>query len=269
MSDVFFIIGAPCSATTAYSQILGTAWNANVYVEQTPKLRRASRELIEGRLEKPTEVLRRAREAAILGAREQGLKYGDKNPCYLPFIPYLLELWDPKFVLLTRNPKEVLRAMVSFKLSRGGVFSLCEDEPGSTTTAQENPWDYSRLRPQAGDPLRGRWQTLPFIEKAAWYWGEFNRRLLAALDEYGPGRACLVDVGASSVETVRDVFEFLGLRDFDRKQVARMLTARINSTREKTGRDYQCPSFENWTREQQKAAKRHLSDVAERLGYGL
>ena len=268
MSDVFFLIGAPRSATTAYARILDTATNAVVSVEQAPKLRRESRRLIDGLLDDPRETLRATRGAAIESAHKAGLKYGDKNPCYLPFIPHLAELWDCKFILMTRDPRDVMRSMLTFSKVRRGLFARAEDDRSSTITSPDHdPWDYSRLRPAPDDPMHANWRAAQMLEKCAWYWDAFNRRALASLALVGDDRWRLLDVSQATAAEIADVFEFLELTGFDNARVSEMLAARINSVEEKTGHGHLIAPFEDWSKEDQETLLRFAADTMHTLGY--
>ena len=271
MSEIFFIIGCPRSATTAYARILNTASNAEVYVEQAPKLRRASRELIKGNLADPEVVLLEARQSAILETLSKGLKYGDKNPCYLPFLPHIFRLWNCKVILLTRDPRAVIRSMLDcYHLRPVNVFSMYEDDGVSgARRPEDDPWDYSRLRPNPDEPMFDCWGKISRFEKCAWYWANFNERALNAFSKVSEERWRVIDVTFSTVEVFKEVFQFVGLTGFDRDEVGRLLASRINSLEELTGSCNIFPEYEKWTKEQKEILARHAGPVMERLGYKL
>lgn len=268
MSDIFFIIGAPRSATTSYARMLDTATNAEVFVEQAPKLRRPSRDLIKGTLADPPAALLANRRDLIETTLRKGLKYGDKNPCYLPFIPYLHRQWDCKFVLLTRNPREVLRSMMSFwTIRQDGLFNMPEDGGPENKTPDDDPWDYSRLRPNPGDGVFDDWREMTHLEKCAWYWAAFNATALEAFSALPPEKSCIVDVSDSNPSRVRSLFDFFDLEGFDQHRIQEMLDASINSVEEKTGRSHPYPAYSEWTEEQNAVFDRYVAPVSERLGY--
>jgi hypothetical protein len=271
VANVFFLIGSPRSATTAYARILNTATNAEVHVEQAPKLRRASRDLFKGTLENPEEVLLAARSEAIQAVHSRGHIYGDKNPCYLPFLPYLFRLWESKVVLLTRDPRPVIRSMLDcFELRPVNVFSMQEDDDQSLArTPDDDPWDYSRLRPNPGQPMYERWKQTTRFEKCAWYWATFNALALDMLAAVDRERWRIVDVTNSTLEQVESVFDFLELEGFDRAQVSRMLESKINSLEELTGSCNLFPEYKDWTEEEKRIFARHAIPVMQRLGYAI
>ena len=265
-----FVIGCGRSATTAYARMLATATNAEIHVEQAPKLRIASRELIKGRLADPEGVLLKARREIIQETRLRGKKYGDKNMCYMPFIPYLFRLWDCKIVFLLRDPRDVVRSVLSRRqISNSNFYQMPEDGVFSTKGPEDDPWDYSRLRPNPGDSFHDSWKDVSLFEKAVWNWTQFNEQGLAALAKCPAERWRLIDVTFGTIDLVEQTFDFLELTGFDPKIIERMLESRINSIQEKSGRDHSFPAYPHWTKTQKEILMKHAGRLMGRLGYEL
>ena len=85
MADIFFVIGCARSGTTALVKMLNMSQNATVFVEQKPNLCIEARNLYRGILRDPKQVIQKAKSEPIQKVLSNGLKYGDKNPNYLPF----------------------------------------------------------------------------------------------------------------------------------------------------------------------------------------
>jgi hypothetical protein len=269
MSDIFFVIGCPRSGTTSYARVLGTATNAKMFTEQAPKLQAESRDLLQGKLAGPADVLFKAKDAAIKETLATGMKYGDKSPCYMPFIPHLAELWDCRILYLIRDGRDVVRSLMDWHtLRKPHVFALPEDQDAPEPGADPNDlWDYSRLRPNPGDPLHGKWKSLSRFQKCAWYWANFNAVALDLLGQIPKDRWMLVDVSRTGADTTRKVFDFLGLEGFDAGRIDEMLNARINSLQEKIGKADNFPRWQNWTAEQTAAFEEFAGDMMRKLGY--
>jgi hypothetical protein len=155
-------------------------------------------------------------------------------------------------------------------LRPANLFSRLEDDGvSSTMSPDDDPWDYSRLRPNPGDPMHDRWKQTSRFEKCAWYWANFNARALDTLSTVDRDKWRVVDVTSSTPEQVESVFEFLGLEGFDRDQVSRMLDSKINSLEELTGSCNLFPEYKDWTEEQKEIFARHAGPVMRRLGYAL
>ena len=129
--DIFFIIGCVRSATTAFAKVLYTADNAKVFVEQPPKLLIESRELARGNLDDPISVLRNAKHDLIQSVLQSGMKYGDKNAAYMPFIPYLNAIWECKILFIIRDGRDVVRSLMDWHTFRHPIFFMQEDDSNS------------------------------------------------------------------------------------------------------------------------------------------
>ena len=252
MNDVFFIIGCPRSGTTAYAHILNTASNALVHVEEPPQLRIESRSLLMGTLDDPEATLRNAKRDRIAEVLASGKMYGDKNPCYLPFIPLLVKLWDAKLIALVRDGRDVVRSLIDWhELHARNIFAMAEDENGIPhKDPEEDPWDYSRMRPLPSDPLHREWKSMSRFCKCAWYWAAFTNAMLDSISALDDGHGLVIDPARSGTDGVKTCFEFLGLQGFDETHVGQQLTARINSLPQRSGHADSFPSWSDWTPDQ-------------------
>ena len=274
MTDIFFIIGCARSGTTALVKMLNTSQNATVSVEQKPNLCIEARNVYRGVLRDPKQVIGEAKSVPIQNVLSSGLKYGDKNPNYLPFIPYIAELWDCKFLFPVRDGREVVRSLMDWhdfysqKFSHSGVFAMKEDDPNSPVDSPEQDWwDYSRLRPNPDDPYFEAWQRLSRFEKCAWYWANFNKKALGLFSELDNQRWLQVDMKSLDRFKMKRIFDFLGLDGFNADQIEEMINARINSLQERAGLPDKFPRWTDWTQEQRNAFDRIASDTMESVLY--
>ncbi len=274
MADIFFIVGCARSGTTALVKMLDMAQNATVFVEQKPNLCIEARNLYQGILTNPKQVIQEAKSEAIQKVLSSGLKYGDKNPNYLPFIPYIDELWDCKFLFPVRDGREVVRSLMDWhdfynrKLSHSGVFAMKEDDPNSSVVSPEQDWwDYSRLRPNPGTLYCEMWQQLSRFEKCAWYWANFNKKALELFSQLDNQRWLQVNMKSLDSVKMKQIFDFLGLDGFNIQQIGEMLNARINSLQERAGLPDKFPPWSDWTQRQRNAFDRIAGDMMARMVY--
>ena len=274
MADIFFIIGCARSGTTALVKMLNTSQNATVFVEQKPNLCIEARNLYRGILSDPRQVIEGAKLEPIQKVLSRGLKYGDKNPNYLPFIPYIAELWDCKFFFPVRDGREVVRSLMDWhdyysqKFSHSGVFAMKEDDPNSSTDSPKRDWwDYSRLRPNPGDPYFEEWQQLSRFEKCVWYWTNYNRKALELFSELDYRQWFQVDMKSLDRSMMREIFDFLGLDGFNADQIGEVMNTRINSLQERAGLPDKFPRWTDWTPEQRNAFDRIAGDMMECVVY--
>lgn len=267
---IFFIFGAFRSGTTAFCHFLRVANNAEVSIEQQPKLGVEARLLYEGKLDDPAEVIRLARQRDVEDVLSMGKIYADKNPNYLPFISYLAELFDCHFLFLHRDGRDVVRSMMDWHDVGGkSIFTLAEDgDHPNRTDGSQFPWDYSLLRPREDEAFYEEWKELPRFEKCTWYWSRYNELALQAIHQYADqNRFLTVGLTKATPEDIERAYDFMGLHGFDKNTIASLMNARINSLQWNAAGEDRYPSKENWPRELQEAFGRFAADTMNKLGY--
>lgn len=106
------------------------------------------RQLIEGKLAEPVSTLWNAKYLPINQVISKGFKYGDKNMAYMPFIPYLVTLWDCKIVFLVRDGRDSVRSIMDWHDFRvHNIYTMLEDGEDTNILPKDEPWGYSYLRP--------------------------------------------------------------------------------------------------------------------------
>jgi hypothetical protein len=246
MANAFFIIGCARSGTTAYARMLGTAANANVYIEQSPRLRKVSRDLLEGHLADPAQTLNHAKNQQLKNSWLEGKIYGDKNPCYLPFIPSIIELWDAKIIFIVRDGRDVVTSLMNWhELFALNIYASHEDTDDADPS-NIDLWDYSRPRPLPNEDLHGAWKSMSRFEKCCWYWSFFNDKALTLLDKLDSSLWLPIQANAS-LDQLKNAFDFLELTGFQSENLTTMLSAKINSAYDRTKRQNVFPSWQEWS----------------------
>jgi hypothetical protein len=271
MENVFFIIGCPRSGTTAVAKILNIANNADVYVEQEPKkeLCIGARKLYKNELVNPDNFIKILRNESISKTISMGKIYGDKNPNYLNFIPFLLKIWNAKFVFIIRNGYEVVRSSLgSYKYWRGNYFALEEDgEVSKLNSPEDDWWDYSRLRPNTDNPYYADWKSMSKFEKCCWHWNEFNKNILNFIYTIPPQIHRTIDINKFKAKDYEEIFNFLGLEGYDQQKIRDMLDKKINSLKEKAGIEHDYPHWNFWSTKDKEIFNKHCRDMMTALGY--
>ena len=269
VDNVFFVIGAFRSGTTALAKILDSATNAKVFVEQPPKLSKEARELYGEKLENPRGCIEGAKGGAIKSVLDQGRHYGDKNANYLPFIPHLADLWPCKFVFVVRDGRDVVRSLMDWQhVTDSRLYERDEDgDEFNHKRIEEDYWDYSLIRPRPETPLSKQWRSLDKFSKFSWYWSEYNKVLLSHMHALSVNRYSLVDMTQVSTCDIESLFAFLHLDGFNSENIDRMMTGRINqaSDRGQVGEMFR-PWFE-WSNSQTEAFDQFAAPVMKELGY--
>ncbi|MCQ9205007.1 MAG: sulfotransferase [Omnitrophica bacterium] len=269
MRNIFFIIGVARSATTAVVNIFSISKNSKVFVEQEPKLCIEARRLYNGSLDSPKEFIKKAKEVHINAVINEGFIYGDKNPNYLPFIPSLDALWQPKFIFVVRNGRDVVRSLMNWhNVCRGNIFGMKEDdETSNIISPEQDKWDYSRLRPNCGEPYFKEWKRLSRFEKCSWYWNEFNIIMFDCIARLEKRKWRLININTIKAKDFKDIFDFLGLNNFSAERVKNILDAYINSSIGRMGVAKSFPESNLWTVEQDAKFDKYAGKMMEELRY--
>ena len=269
MENLFFIIGCARSGTTACAKILSISTNSKVFVEQQPKLCKEARDQYKKKITNPIKTIKNAKEYYIKSVTEKGLIYGDKNPNYLLFVPYMEELWKPKFIFLVRDGRDVVRSMMDWHdICGGNIYGMKEDEECSDIVSfDQDWWDYSRLRPNGGEPYYAEWKNLSRFEKCSWYWNEFNTQMFKHVSSLDKKRWRLININTVKVSDFEKIFNFLGLNGFNPEKIDKMITARINSPMDRTNMSNKFPNWRSWSDEQNKIFNKHAEKMMLTLGY--
>ena len=263
------MVGAFRCGTTALAKILDSATNATVFVEQAPKLSKESRELYDDKLENPRACIAQARSGAISSLLDQGLHYGDKNANYLPFIPYLAEVWPCKFVFVVRDGRDVVRSLIDWQyVTDSRLYERNEDgEEYAHKPIEEDYWDYSLLRPRPENPMSKHWRSLDKFGKFSWYWSEYNHVLMSHMRALSANRYSLVDMTRVSIGDIESLFAFLQLEGFDANNIEGMMTGRINQASDRGNVDDTFPPWSEWSNSQTEVFDQFGAPVMKDLGY--
>jgi hypothetical protein len=191
-----------------------------------------------------------ARDDLVCDANRKGRVYVETNNRLTYLAPAVAAAFpDSRFIHLHRHPYEVIRSAM-----RRGYY-------------RHHNWDFARIRPRPGEPLAAEWEGLPPLEKCAWYWARSNAEARAALDALPPDRR--LDLGADALfagdpATVDRIFAFAQVERPPQPWIEEVLGRRMNAQR---AGEYPPPA--EWSEAERQAVRRHVAEVAERLGYRL
>ena len=270
----YFVISCARSGSTSLARILDTASNGICALEPSPNLNRETRERMDGRLVDPyviiAPVCRRVWNSEIE-------VYGEKNVTYGPFIPHLHEILDCKFVFLKRDGRDVVRSLMDWHNQMwGSIYRECKDagelSPRAVKAAgglpvHKDTSDYSRPRPAKGDPFYDEWEYFNREEMCAYYWSYINNLYLDQLGKLPRENWIELDYTNPSAEDVIRAVEFLELEGITENRVQEMLDNKINSLKERTGKDASYPRWMDWDGGLRRKFDRIAADTMTRMGY--
>ena len=270
MSDAFLVVGF-------VPQRIDGAGAHSRYGGERGRLDRAPAQAADRIARSPARSAARSRRRPARGAATadrgvsaaEGMKFGDKNAAYMPFLPYVVAALDAKIVTFCRDGRDAVRSLMDWhEFKAHNVYIRAEDgAPGPDMSPEEDPWGYAYLRPLPGDDMASRWPKLDRFEKCAWYWAEYNRLLLERAALLPRSDRIDINLSACGAGDLARVFDFLELEGFDGGRVAEMLGAGINSLYERTGIRGRFPSWPDWSMAQNASFREFAGPMMQRLGY--
>ena len=177
-----------------------------------------------------------------------GRGYAETSPQLTFLAPILFHLYpQARFIHLVRHPYAVIRSGM-----RRGWY-------------QDHPADATRLIPKADDPLAGRWQSLPRIDKIAWLWAETNRWITTFMRDLPPQQRLTLQAEslfAAEPSTLESLYPFVSSPLPPPRKIQRILGRQLNA--QKTGH---FPPPQEWDERMRQDVWHWVGDIAESLGY--
>ena len=218
-------VGCPCCfvlstgrvGTKTLSALFALSSEVQSYHEPLPRLIKASYDVYMGENTSPEtalELIYAARDDRICQALFKGQIYTETNN-RLTYFAHLLAQAFPasKFIHLYRHPYDVIRSGMRRKYYVG------------------HKWDFARIRPRKGSLLVKEWQRYSPLKKTAWYWAEVNRFSIDFLKTLPEERKLFIKAEklfAGDSQTIRTLYNFLGVPVPDSKQVEKVLGQKLN-----------------------------------------
>ncbi|MCC7410753.1 MAG: methyltransferase domain-containing protein [Gammaproteobacteria bacterium] len=275
MSTVF-IVGTARAGTTSVFEALALSGQVQAALEPQPNLNLESRALYEGRLADPFAVLTRDLAPRVAAALARRPFYVEKQVSLLPFVPCLHRLFNCRFVVPVRDGRDVVASLINWHEQMYPIiYQECRDAVELGPHAREvlarqqgpDPFDTSLPRPPADDPWHAAWAGFSRFEMVAWYWSFVNRWLRTQLDQLPADRYLLVRYDAPDVGTIRRIYEFVGLDDFNEDAVGALLARRVNSLADRIGARGRFPSWNEWSPAQLQRFNDIAHETMSALGY--
>lgn len=277
ISRIYFVVSCARSGSTSLARILDTAINGRCLMEPVPNLNVESRDLMDGRLGNPREIVEEQVLPRIGEVLKQGLIYGEKNVTLAPFIPYLYEMLQCKFVFLIRDGRDVATSLMNWHNEAfGSIYRECKEESSLSDIARAavsnlplelDTSDYARPRPAPSDPFYQEWPDLTRFEMVTWYWAHSNRLIARGLEAIPREDWIMVNYTGVQVEDIESLFNFLGLEGFDEPRISDILGTKINSVEERFKIPARFPNWRQWNADRTRRFDRIASEAMDFFGY--
>jgi SAM-dependent methyltransferase len=242
-----------------------------------PNLNIETRLAMESRLSDPKKILESTVIPRVRAGCEKYAVYGEKDVTFGPFIPYLYEMLESKFVFIKRDGRDVVRSLIDWhERMFGSIYRECYDAGNLSSRAISSAAnlpvhldtsDYSRPRPLPESTLFEEWEYLTREEMSAYYWSTINNLYLEQLAKIPQEAWIEIDYTRTTVEEILRVADFLQLTGLERGQVQTMLDMRINSLEERNQGSNRYPDWKHWDSGQRDRFDKLATKTMERLGY--
>lgn len=257
----FFVMGSGRTGSTSCIRILGTASNAETFSEPRPNLAVEIRRSLLGdpEMRDPRPAIWAARIDSIRQVLARGKIYGEKDLKFFAWLPCLRDLFNPRFVFVLRDGRDVVRSLMNWHYQiHGNLYREAGDEARLSTQARERVAglplekdlvEQGRPRPLPEDPCFERWPSMSRFEMFAWYWAHVTRVAQRDLWAMEPDRWVTIDyTTCPSPDDFKRLFLFLQLEGFDASRVGGLIDGRVNSVEGKSRQtEYSFPKWADWS----------------------
>lgn len=254
---IFFVVGCGRSGTTSLSRILDSAVNATCLMEPWPNLNRESRDMMEGRYERPFQLIAETVLQRAAGVLDEGLVYGEKNVTLGPFIPHLHQMSKCRFVFVHRDGRDVVRSWIDWHNRMfGTIYRECKEigdlserakKAQAALPIEEDSSDYSRPRPGPDDIWYEKWEDFSRLEMCAWYWSRINEFYLDQLSALSEKDWVSINYTSPKVADLQRIVAFLGLDGLTEDRIKAQLGGRINSLKDRIDEGDSFPHWPDWS----------------------
>jgi hypothetical protein len=271
----FFVLSSARAGSTSFARILDSASNGCCLTEPVPNLNTETRLAMDGRLGDPGVVVA---ETIAPRVRPEGIEvYGEKNVTYGPFVGAIHKQLGARFILLTRDGRDVVRSLMDWHEQMFGTVYREAPEAGDLSARARasagalqvhlDTSDFARPRPLPGDPMYDRWLDASRFEMCSWYWTRIYRLYLDELAAVPESAWFRLDYTNASADDILEAARFLGLEGLERDAVAEMLDARINSLKDRCDEDPSFPAWTAWDGKQRREFAELAEDTMTQVGY--
>lgn len=274
--NAYVVFGCARSGTTSLSKILDAATNGVCLSEPWPNLTRESRLMMEGRFDRPHQLLTETVVRRAAPYLDQRVIYGEKNNTFGPFIPVLHE-YGIRLVYVHRDGRDVVRSLMNWHNEMfGSIYRECSDQGKLNQRAKaavaalpldDDHSDFSRPRPSENDPWFELWDQFTRLEMCSWYWSTINTLMLDHLERLPRDCWIPIDYTNPSAKAVGQAVEALGLTGLSSGTVKEMLDSRINSLEDRTGAGGSFPHWRDWSPADRARFDAIAAPMMRRLGY--
>ena len=276
-SKIFFVIGCGRSGTTSLCHILDSAANGVCLLEPSPNLNRESRDMMEGRYDRPFQLIAETVLQRAALTLDQGFIYGEKNVTLGPFVPHLHKIGRCRFVYVHRDGRDVVRSLIDWHSRMfGTIYRECKElgelserarEARANLPVEADSSDYSRPRPGPEDIWYERWEDFTRLEMCAFYWSRINDLYLDKLEHLPKEEWLAVNYTNPSSTDLMEVVGYLGLDGLSIEGIESMLNARVNSLKDRMDEQNHFPKWPEWSPIDRVRFENIAARTMKRLGY--
>lgn len=245
-----FVLSTGRCGTKTLNRLLAISNNSCALHSPHPELIRASKKAYEeiyNNMGIYTEVIKSCREELILYAVKRNKIFIETNNRITFFAPAIKKAFpNAIFIHLIRHPGDFVRSGIRRKWYTGN-----------------NSHDIGRIKPTKKENSNN-WKKYSNIKKIGWLWNETNKFIENFTSKNDID--CLqikAEELFNKIEISKSVFDFIGLEDFNRKQIKYILKKPKNKQHKEN-----FPHYQNWN-DNMKNELKEVVPLAKKYGYKL
>jgi hypothetical protein len=250
----YFLTGTGRCGTMLLSQILGTGTNTHCDHERSACYAKLRDAYLEEDYSVLNAEIQHVIEPLVKSHNDRGMSYGESSGLLYMMYEELYRRFGAaaRFVLLVRRPEDFAPSALA-----RGFFD------------PNHPYPLEHIRARKNTDIGMKWDTVTPFEKCLWYWREVNLIVMKFFSKIEAHLWRLVRVEDLSVESCRELFEFLGVQGFEAARVKSLLEVRLNATPGIATNAIENPRSqprsvggrETWTWEQNEAYRRWIDPI--------
>lgn len=211
----YFITGTGRCGTMLFARLLSLSSNSHCDHERSIRYSKMKPAYLSGNMAPLYEEIGSIIKPQVKTYNKKGLTYGESSGLLYLAFKELYRRYGTKtrFILLTRHPEGFVRSALA-----RGFFDPC------------HPNSLEHLRAKPNTAIGNRWKKTGPFEKCLWYWDLVNSMICDFFSSLPSELWKIQPIEKLNIEVCRELYQFLELDGFNKKEVKELLSTRVNAT---------------------------------------
>lgn len=191
--------------------------------------------------------------------KNQGIKHSFESSAYLSLsVSELYEAFNAKFILLVRNPYEVVRSYQRKGWYKESVYWENVTKPPTTQPTPEFHHFLGRPMPMGNE--FPKWTNLSQVGKLSWYWNSLNAEVLKQFESLPASHKYIQKLEEFNYEAYRNISDWIGINtSLEKADFDRIAIKKPNTNKQKKEIE--------WSESEWQEFQEHVGEVASHFNY--